>query len=69
MTVLPDASLDQLFRTARTFNGYTDEAVAESDLHAIWDLMKWGPTSANQLPARLIWCTPCVTVTSSRAST
>ena len=57
MTVLPDASLDQLFRTTRTFNGYTDEAVAESDLHAIWDLMKWGPTSANQLPARLIWCT------------
>jgi 3-hydroxypropanoate dehydrogenase len=57
MTVLPDVALDQLFRTARTFNGYTDEAVAESDLYAIWDLMKWGPTSANQLPARLIWCT------------
>ncbi|WP_404371578.1 malonic semialdehyde reductase [Sphingomonas sp. MMS24-J45] len=56
-TALPDASLDQLFRTARTYNGYTDAPVAESDLHAIWDLMKWGPTSANQLPARLIWCT------------
>lgn len=57
MTVLPDTALDQLFRTARTYNGYTDAPVAESDLHAIWDLMKWGPTSANQLPARLIWCT------------
>ena len=57
MPILPDTSLDQLFRTARTYNGYTDAPVAEADLHAIWDLMKWGPTSANQLPARLIWCT------------
>lgn len=57
MTVLPDAALDQLFRTARTYNGYTNAPVAESELHAIWDLMKWGPTSANQLPARMIWCT------------
>lgn len=57
MTVLTDTALDQLFRTARSYNGYTDAPVTESDLHAIWDLMKWGPTSANQLPARLIWCT------------
>lgn len=56
MPPLDDSALDQLFRTARTYNGYTDEAVAEADLHAIWDLMKMGPTSANQLPARLIWC-------------
>src|SRR3546814_4573994 len=25
-------------------------------LHALWDLMKIGPTSANQLPARIVWC-------------
>jgi 3-hydroxypropanoate dehydrogenase len=54
---LPDAVLDRLFRTARTYNGYTDEPVHEAELHAIWDLMKMGPTSANQLPARLVWCT------------
>lgn len=54
---LPDASLDQLFRAARTYNGYLDKPVATEQLHAIWDLMKMGPTSANQLPARLIWCT------------
>lgn len=54
---LPDASLDQLFRTARTYNGYTDQPVATEQLHAIWDLMKMGPTSANCLPARLVWCT------------
>lgn len=53
---LDDAALDQLFRTARTYNGYTDEPVSEAQLHAIWDLMKMGPTSANQLPARLVWC-------------
>ena len=57
MPVLDDAALDRVFRTARTYNGYTDEPVSEAELHAIWDLMKWGPTSANQLPARLVWCT------------
>ena len=53
---LDDAALDRLFRTARTYNGYTDEPVGEDQLHAIWELMKFGPTSANQLPARLVWC-------------
>lgn len=54
---LSDSALDQLFRTARTYNGYLDKAVSEAQLHAIWDLMKFGPTSANCLPARIIWCT------------
>lgn len=52
---LSDAALDQLFRTARTFNGYLDKPVSEEQLHAIWDVMKYGPTSANALPARIIW--------------
>ncbi len=54
---LNDAALDQLFRTARTYNGYLDTPVATEHLHAIWELMKMGPTSANCLPARLVWCT------------
>ena len=54
---LDDAALDRVFRTARSFNGYLDKPVAEAQLHAIWDLMKMGPTSANQMPARLVWCT------------
>jgi 3-hydroxypropanoate dehydrogenase len=54
---LPDAALDQLFRSARTYNGYLDKPVTEQMLHEIWELMKMGPTSANQLPARMIWCT------------
>ena len=53
---LPDAALDQLFRTARSYNGYLDKPVSENQLHQIWDLMKFGPTSANQMPARLVWC-------------
>jgi len=53
---LNDATLDRLFRTARTYNGYLDKPVGEDQLRAIWDLMKMGPTSANQLPARLVWC-------------
>jgi 3-hydroxypropanoate dehydrogenase len=53
---LSDAALDQLFRTARTYNGYLDKPVSRVQLDAIWDLMKFGPTSANCLPARMIWC-------------
>ena len=54
---LDDAALDTIFRAARTYNGYLDTPVSTDQIHAIWDLMKWGPTSANQLPARMIWCT------------
>ena len=51
---LSDAALDQLFRSARTYNGYLDTPVSTEQLTAIWDLMKMAPTSANQLPARLV---------------
>lgn len=54
---IDDAALDQVFRTARTYNGYTSQPVSTKQLHAIWDLLKMGPTSANMLPARLVWCT------------
>lgn len=53
---LDDAGLDLIFREARTYNSYTDEPVSEDQLRAIWDLVKMGPTSANQSPARIIWC-------------
>ena len=53
---LSDAALDRIFRTARTANGYLDKPVTTDQLHAIWELMKMGPTSANMLPARLVWC-------------
>lgn len=53
---LDDKALDQLFRTARTYNGYLDRPVTRDQIDAIWGLMKFGPTSANSLPARLVWC-------------
>lgn len=56
MPRLDDPALDQLFRTARSYNGFTDHPITRSEMDAIWELMKFGPTSANCLPARLIWC-------------
>jgi nitroreductase len=53
---LPEAALDQLFREARSYNAWLDRDVSDQQIHAIWELMKFGPTSANQLPARLVWC-------------
>lgn len=53
---LNDAALDQLFREARSFNGWLDQDVSEAEIEAIYDLAKMGPTSANQQPARFVWC-------------
>lgn len=53
---LGDEALDQLFREARSYNGWLDRDVSDEQTHAIWELTKFGPTSANQLPARLVWC-------------
>ena len=54
--LLPDASLDQLFREARSFSKWLERDVSEDQIRAIWDLVKMGPTSANQQPVRLVWC-------------
>lgn len=53
---LSGAALDQIFREARTYNGWLDKPVSDEQLRAIWDLTKMGPTSANMLPARIVWC-------------
>ena len=52
---LPDACLDQLFRTARTNSAWIDKDVPDSLLHEIVDLLKLGPTSANCSPARFLF--------------
>lgn len=54
-TVLSDAALAQLFNEARTYNGWLDKPVSDAQLHAIWDLLKMGPTSANMQPVRIVW--------------
>jgi 3-hydroxypropanoate dehydrogenase len=48
-------ALDQLFRTARTRNGWTDRAVSDEQVRNLYDLLKWGPTSGNSCPARFVW--------------
>lgn len=53
---LSEAGLDTLFRAARSYNGYLDKPVSEDQLRQIWDLMKFGPTSANLFPLRIVWC-------------
>ncbi len=52
---LPDQTLDQMFRDARTYQKWQDKPVSEATLRALFDLMKMGPTSANCSPARLIF--------------
>ncbi|MEN3747087.1 malonic semialdehyde reductase [Sphingomonas sp. HF-S3] len=47
--------LDTIFRTARSANGYNGDPVSEVDIRAIYDLVKMGPTSANQQAARFVW--------------
>ena len=52
---LDGAALDQLFREARSYNAWLERDVSEDQIRAIYELMKMGPTSANQQPARLVW--------------
>jgi 3-hydroxypropanoate dehydrogenase len=47
----------QLFEGARTHNGFSPDKVPEETLRRLYDLMKWGPTSANASPARIIFVT------------
>lgn len=53
--MLDQATLAQLFTEARSQNGWTDQPVSDEQCQAIYDLMKWGPTSANCSPARLVF--------------
>jgi 3-hydroxypropanoate dehydrogenase len=55
MTALPKGALDQLFVDARTRNGWVEETLPESLMRAVYDLTKWGPTSANCSPARFVF--------------
>jgi nitroreductase len=52
---LDDKALDQLFRTARSHNGWTEQAVSETLIRAVYELAKYGPTSANASPARFVF--------------
>ncbi len=47
--------LDRLFRQARTHNGWTDQPVTGAMVRTLYDLAKWGPTTANSNPARFVF--------------
>jgi len=53
--VLGDEALDQLFREARTHHAWRDQPVTDDTLRRLYDVMKWGPTSANGSPARFVF--------------
>ena len=50
-----DKTLDLLLREARTHNVFTDQPVSEQTLHELHELAKWGPTSANSQPMRIVF--------------
>jgi 3-hydroxypropanoate dehydrogenase len=52
---LAEVALDQLFRTARTYNAFLPKPVSDEQLHALYELAKFGPTSANCSPMRVIF--------------
>lgn len=52
---LSEAALDQLFREARTFNAWQFKDVSDEQLHQLYDLTKFAPTSANCSPMRVIF--------------
>ncbi|HAV79665.1 MAG TPA: nitroreductase family protein, partial [Erythrobacter sp.] len=53
-TLSADA-LDLIFREARSYNDWLDQPVSDDEIHAIYELLKMAPTSANMQPARIVW--------------
>lgn len=51
---IDEAARDLLFREARTANAFTDEPVTDEQLEAIYELVKWAPTSMNTQPLRIV---------------
>jgi 3-hydroxypropanoate dehydrogenase len=56
-SALDDKSLDQLFRDARTHYAWTGRPVSNDTLKSLYDLLKMGPTSMNNSPARFAFLT------------
>lgn len=53
--MLDEKALDILFRGARSQNGWLDRPVSDAELRGLYELTKWGPTSANCSPMRLVF--------------
>ena len=55
MPSLANEALKQIFTEARTFTAWLPKEVTDANLQEIYNLMKWGPTSANTCPARIMY--------------
>jgi len=53
--MIPEPVLDTLFRAARSHNGWLPRPVADATLRELYELVKWGPTSANCSPMRIVF--------------
>ena len=53
--MINDEALDLVFREARTRNGWEARSLTTTLMQAVYDLTKWGPTSANCSPARFVF--------------
>ena len=55
MTISADETmLERLFKSARSQNGWRDEPVGDAQLREAYDIAKWGPTSMNTQPMRIV---------------
>ncbi len=55
MKRLNEEGLNLVFREARTHSGWLDRPVDDELLKQVYDLAKWGPTSANMCPMRIVF--------------
>jgi 3-hydroxypropanoate dehydrogenase len=53
--LLSEQALDVLFRHARSHDVFSPEPISDAELRAIYDLAKWGPTTANSQPQRILF--------------
>jgi len=53
--LLSEEALKQILTEARTHSVWRPEPVSDDLLIQVYDLMKWGPTSANSSPARIVF--------------
>ncbi|MDZ4734888.1 MAG: malonic semialdehyde reductase [Rhodospirillaceae bacterium] len=52
---IEEGALAQIFLEARTYDSFRDEPVPDELLREAWNLARLGPTSANGMPARILF--------------
>lgn len=53
--LVSEQALDALWRKARSYDVYRDQPVTDAQLRAIYEVAKWGPTTANSQPQRILF--------------